>query len=463
MARERPKPAQTKKAKPHRGGISKAATLRRGSRITPAENPPQQKRRSRRLQGLDPTQTTLECIRQTKTSKQPREGEASLRPISQEDEAIRDAILAIVKNDYIDCWRKTGTWPSEEPDTDRLRELINEEASPYNNERSQATQEETESSTSRTQKHGAYKNPLILRQMKDSGSFMHDHELGITAESERLCQRLLKEPQPAPQHTLFSDDALFKKTCSRIEGENETRVVRDISQFIVPSAEILADKGAKHLAVLRETTNACWTNSVPFANSRFGPRPQPDFGLGFDRYAFDPERLRKLDPLLGNLMNERTFYTATSQMYFPFLTSGVKCGHDGLEVADRQNAYAQSIVLRGLHSLFKLVGRESELHREINGFSISHNDCEVRIYGHYAVINGNDVKFYRCLISAFSFVPSAEGDQRWKAYNFVKNVYDLWLPEHFERICSVIDMLPDNLEFDVSEQDLAMPNRQPSI
>jgi hypothetical protein len=107
----------------------------------------------------------------------------------------------------------------------------------------------------------------------------------------------------------------------------------------------------------------------------------------------------------------------------------------------------------------------------------------VRIWGYYAVIDGKDVKFYRYLISKFIFALSGEGDSRWKAYKFVKNVYDLWLPKHFERICSVIDMLPADLNFDVSEQDLAssrsglsqqledysfaeegiIPNSQPSV
>ena len=29
---------------------------------------------------------------------------------------------------------------------------------------------------------------------------------------------------------------------------------------------------------------------------------------------------------------------------------------------------------------------------------------------------------------------------------------DLWLPKHFARICNIIDMLPADLDFDVSEQ-----------
>ncbi|KAH7111327.1 hypothetical protein B0J11DRAFT_554356 [Dendryphion nanum] len=449
-------------------------------RPRPVQLPPTpsaQRRRSLRLQDADPIQTTPDSVQQAKSRKRPREDEVSLSRSSPEPflKRVRTSVndplkWKTVSGARVDYWRETGAWPTEEQEAtmNRFRELIM-------------------SSMSRDQKCAPYRHPLFQRQLKECGSFKGDHELGIAAEGKKLCQQLLKEPQPAPQHTLFSDDELFKKTCKRIKGENETKVVRDISQLIVPSAEILADKGAKHLAILRENTNACWTNSIPFINppgsgSRSGPRPQPDFGLGFDRDAFNPEQLQKLQPFLGDLLADSSF-AATYQMYFPFLTSEVKCGDGELDVADRQNAYAQSVILRGLYSLFQLVDRENELHREINGFSISHNDEDVRIWGHYAVIDGKDVKFYRHLISKFIFAPSGEGDQRWKAYKFVKNVYDLWLPKNFERICSVIDMLPAALNFDVPGLDLAssrsglsqqledysfadegiIPNSQPSV
>ena len=93
---------------------------------------------------------------------------------------------------------------------------------------------------------------------------MDDYTEGITAESEQPCQILLRKTLSPPEYTLFSDDDLFKKTCKRIRGENKTKVVRDIALLIVPSAEILADKGAKHLEILRETVNACRINSTTF-------------------------------------------------------------------------------------------------------------------------------------------------------------------------------------------------------
>jgi hypothetical protein len=32
---------------------------------------------------------------------------------------------------------------------------------------------------------------------------------------------------------------------------------------------------------------------------------------------------------------------------------------------------------------------------------------------------------------------------RWVAYQFIRNVYELWMPGHFERLLSAIDNLPD--------------------
>lgn len=375
-----------------------------------------------------------------------------------------------IKEARIEFWNENGIWPTDKQEAimGRFRDLVNHARAhqrSLSRKRSNAsltsdtTPTQITGTISRDQKCAPYKHPLFERQLKECGSFMDEHELGITAENEKLCHQLLNGPQAVPQHTLFSDDVLFRKTWRRMKGENETKVVQRLSQFIIPSAEVLADRGIEHLAVVRETTNSCWVNAKPFMyplGSRSAPCPQPDFGLGFDRDAFNVEQLQKLQPFFGDLLADYSLFAATYQMYFPFLTCEVNCGDGGLDVADRHNAHSQSIILRGIYSLFQLVGREKELNREINGFSLSHNDEAVWIWGHYAVIDGKNVKFYRHLISKFIFAPTGEGDQRWKAYKFVKNVYDLWLPDHFKRICSAVDMLPA----DLSSEDAYLPKLQ---
>jgi hypothetical protein len=140
----------------------------------------------------------------------------------------------------------------------------------------------------------------------------------------------------------------------------------------------------------------------------------------------------------------------TWQMHFPFLTCEVKCGAAALDVADRQNAHSMAVALRGVVDLFRLVKREKELHREILAFSILHDDRTVRICGHYPVINGKDTTYYRYPIRTFDFT-ELDSEDKWTAYKFTKNVYDIWMPKHFKRICSVIDELPPDINFEVSE------------
>jgi len=308
----------------------------------------------------------------------------------------------------------------------------------------------------REQKSAPYKHPRYEGQLQERGSFMDDHEEGISTQSEKLLQKLLKTPRKPPEHTLFSDDNLFKKTCKRLRGENETKVIRDISQLIVPSAEILADHGAKHLEILRETTNAGWLNAIPL----YGPRPQPDFGLGFKREAFNREQLQKLQPFIGNELEDCSYIAATYNMYLPFLTSEVKCGASALDIADRQNLHSQTVSLRNLIELFRLVGRLNELHREIKGYSISHSDEYVRIWGHYIFVKGEDFTFHRRPMAKFDISPTEEGDQRWKAWAVVMNIYDFWVTDHFKTICSAIDMLPADLNFEVSAPSEPQPSDQ---
>jgi len=109
-----------------------------------------------------------------------------------------------------------------------------------------------------------------------------------------------------------------------------------------------------------------------------------------------------------------------------------------------------TLAVRGTVELFRLMKREKELHREILGFSISHDHETVRIYGHYPVIDGDKTTFYRHPIKKFDFT-SEEGKDKWTSYKFTKNVYDIWMPTHLKRICSVIDKLPSDLNFEVSQ------------
>jgi hypothetical protein len=115
---------------------------------------------------------------------------------------------------------------------------------------------------------------------------------------------------------------------------------------------------------LIESVNEGWNCAEPF----YGPRPQPDYSVGFGRSAFTDNQLEKLKPFVGEIPDTFTsHFMATWQMYFPFLTCEVKCGAAALDA-----------------------------------FSVSHDHRTVRIYGHYPVLDREKTTFYRHVIVALS-------------------------------------------------------------
>ncbi|EEH11335.1 conserved hypothetical protein [Histoplasma capsulatum G186AR] len=69
----------------------------------------------------------------------------------------------------------------------------------------------------------------------------------------------------------------------------------------------------------------------------------------------------------------------------------------------RQNAHFMALSVRGVVNLFRFVKCEAELHRQILAFSVSHDHRDVRIYGHYPVVNGERTTYYRHSIRQFNF------------------------------------------------------------
>ncbi|KAI9779203.1 MAG: hypothetical protein M1816_003643 [Peltula sp. TS41687] len=282
-----------------------------------------------------------------------------------------------------------------------------------------------------------------MELVKKGNSFMDEDQEGLKQDSKDECRKLLEANQDVPKDSRFSD-SIFT-TCGRVRNRNEAKVIDKIARLVVPSAEDLADFGAKHLKKLVETINEGWGTSIPVTKSR----PQPDYAVGFDGSAFTKEQLDKLQPFVGEL-TDTSYFMATYYMYFPFFTCEVKCGAAALDIADRQNAHSMTLAVRAVVELFRLVKREEEVNRKILAFSVSHDHRNVRIYGHYPVIDGKVIKYYRHPIHAFDFTV-LEGKEKWTAYKFTKNVYNNWMPSHFKRICSAIDKIPSGINFELSQ------------
>lgn len=292
----------------------------------------------------------------------------------------------------------------------------------------------------------AYASPSYVTQLNNNDCYLDDSEQGVAEESKLFCKSLLQLEQTFPEHSLFSDE-VFAMTFKSLENKNETEIIRLIGQLVVPQVNILAIKGSKHLKILEESANMGWIHSIPL----IGTRPQPDYSVGFNQKAFTKLQLTKLSPFISNILEgstEHSFFKATPQMLFPFLACEVKSSAVVLETADRQNAHSMTLAVRGIMMLFHLVKRQNELNRIILAFSISHDNEMARIYGHYAVIDDDgDVRYFRHTIARIFFAQE-DGQNKWKVYQFTKNIYDVWMPEHLKRIQSAIDQFPDEWAFE---------------
>ncbi|KAF2456924.1 hypothetical protein BDY21DRAFT_286936 [Lineolata rhizophorae] len=294
-------------------------------------------------------------------------------------------------------------------------------------------------------KNTQYTHPDYPTMLETRGFFMRRDRKGVSQESKDFCRTLLETDQEIPEDSLFRDD-LFEATCEELQNSNEAKVIQDIARLIVPSARHLAIRGVEKPKVLTESVNEGWNNSIPLADIT---RPQPDYAVGFGRSAFAAEQLNKPRPFVGEPTN-KSFFMATYYMHFPFLTCEVKGGTVTLDIADRQNAHSTVLAVSGVVQLFNLVGRIKELDRQILAFLVSYDQRTVRIYGHYPVIE-EMVTYYRYPIYSFDST-AHDGKEKWTAYKFTKNVYDVWMPEHFKRLCSAIDQLPAGFSFELPEQ-----------
>ncbi|KAF4585870.1 hypothetical protein GQ602_005175 [Ophiocordyceps camponoti-floridani] len=310
----------------------------------------------------------------------------------------------------VDFWVRKGKWPREyfELTMDHLR--AEKTSASVGRKRSSLVSSSTATPSDqkpREVKTAPYRDPRYETLLGTKGSYMEMLSPRIADASKEFCITLLETPQSTPKDSLFRDD-VFEVFCHKLRFKNEARVIQDISRLVVPSAETLDTLGAKHLDILTESVNEGWNNSLPL----IGARPQPDYSVGFRREAFTEDQLVRLSPFIGDyLEGDRSFFMSTYYMYFPFLTCEVKCGAASLDIADRQNAHSMTLAVRAVAELFGGVRRAEEVDRQILGFSVSHDDQNVRIYGHYPVFQGKQIKYYRHLIHSFNMV-ALDGKER---------------------------------------------------
>ncbi|KAE9976117.1 hypothetical protein EG327_008222 [Venturia inaequalis] len=307
--------------------------------------------------------------------------------------------------------------------------------------------------STRDAKNAAYKSHTYYDELKALG---RSH-----SEPEGLPEGL-KKPSP-PQGTLFHD-LIFENTIQKAKERNEARIVQDLKPLLCPSVEAEAgllflrpsaekDLGS-HLCHAIESVNEGWARCIPVTKTR----PQPDYAVGFSSTAFSSAQLQKMKPFLGQ-ETDTSLLLATRYMHFPYFTCEVKCASQPLEVAERQNLHSMTVALKGIVELHRAVGRLHVVHRRILTFSLSHDHTCVSIWGHYPVITGKKVDYYRHQIKNFNFAELTGDDgstgmeygRKWESYQIVKNIYFRHMPELHTLLSEAIDQLPEGSDHQQAE------------
>ena len=161
-------------------------------------------------------------------------------------------------------------------------------------------------------------SPEYERKVLAPAGIILDQQLGeaaVSADCKEMCASLTNANYEPPKDSLFDGD-LFWKVMNSIRSRNEPRVVRDISQYVTPSAEHLELRGLLEAEHLREELQTEWHR----CDSLAGPAPKPDLAVGLGLSAFTEKELKKMQ-------NYGTFQKPTEvaeSLFFPFLVCEAK-------------------------------------------------------------------------------------------------------------------------------------------
>jgi len=286
----------------------------------------------------------------------------------------------------------------------------------------------------------------------------------VSPDSKITCKDLQNIPCETISPTIYSS-AETLKVVELCRNRNEATVSRNITSLILPPIIALYLKdGGNRFEHLTDEISTLWHESWVLA----GPRPKPDLAVGFVSSAFTIEENAKL-----------TYYTSfenltrsTDNLSFPFLMCEVKCGNEALEYADRQNMHSCSVAVKALLKLEQKADqyREDKQFESLLGkilvYSISHDQKDARLYGHYALVEGEKWTYYRHHIRHFDI--AHEERDLLALHNFARNVLTVYAPQLLKRLQKATAALPvsSTLSFSAGtmnlEDDSQQGSQQPS-
>ncbi|MCJ1400079.1 hypothetical protein MMC11_003282 [Xylographa trunciseda] len=346
------------------------------------------------------------------------------------------------KDNPISYWAANHTWPDNFAESHAMSSN-NTNKRPRSSDQSQSNKDGKSPSYSQSHKDGDVPKQYTKSYEKyilTQGLDMNDikgRDL-VSPDSKVACQELQKMESAAISPTIYSEDKILE-AITLCRDRNEAMVNRDVTPLIVPPIKslYLKDRGDQ-FGHLTDEVNTQWHESWVLA----GPMPKPDLAVGFFSSAFTIAENTKLT----NYTSFENLTRPTDQLCFPFLMCEVKCGNEALDYADRQNMHSCSVAVKALLKLEQKADqyREDKQFESLLGkilvYSISHNQNDARVWGHYALVEEGKWSYYRHHIGKFD-IAYKERDLL-ALHNFARNVLTVYAPKLLERLQKAIAALP---------------------
>ncbi|KAK8223216.1 hypothetical protein HDK90DRAFT_114762 [Phyllosticta capitalensis] len=347
-------------------------------------------------------------------------------------------------HDNIDYWRENQTWPpylfehtgttmedllqslsKKDPESKRAWDLVVPELEQEPSEHLESEDSEFQESS------GSSDARRRLLDNQEAQEFLQNNSTEssrLSNSAKDLIRRLVETEQTVP-YTKAETDKIFTRVASQVSTSKRGKIIADIMPILVPRSDQLYSEGDDSLKYLGETVNEPWTTCISIHKSY---HPRPYYAAGFDIQAISYERRLLLIELEREDAAVRSF-SVTFELRFPFFIAEPPGEH-----AHQRNVANALIAMRSVIELFRCADRAHELDGEILAFSAVFEARSVRVCAHVAGIPADrgPLCFYCHEVFSASFP-----DDGWKSYKFVKNIYKVWAPMHFARICSVIEDL----------------------
>ena len=255
--------------------------------------------------------------------------------------------------------------------------------------------------------------------MLEAGIYMETQKDATIAEDDaRLCKDILDTPYQLPDEWSFKAEN-FLTILNLALYRSERRVVRDVGPHVMPSPELLKERGHPGLEHIAEAVDAQWTKCT----SLCGPKSKPDVSHGLSRSVFTRQEREKLTA--NNTCSCET-------MMFPFYICEAKCFDKSIEESELQALHGASVASNAVLQLYEKISAVEELNRRILAFSVSHNQRLVKIFAHFALIDGGKISFHRHRLFETDLL--VDESNRHSPYRIALGIWKHFYPIHVGRI-----------------------------